>query len=129
MIAYDNSDYFHVLFKSSGSVIPGCLPVAILSFSFGLAMTICREMEVVMDDLGDYLEHPLGIKTIATVTGLLLAMRTGMALDRWMDGISQVQLMLSKWGDAFIALSGFFSHKQGDEDVRTRILNFRVRIA
>lgn len=132
MIAYENDAYLAVLLRASGSVVPDCLPVSIACFLFGLTLTLLREHTDLMNNAGEYIEHPLGVRIIATVLGLLLAMRTSMALNRWMDGISQVQLMLSKWGDAYMSLSGFFADRvthDTDEETQLRILLFRVRIA
>jgi predicted membrane chloride channel (bestrophin family) len=131
MIVYDNGDYLGVLFRVSGSVIPECLPVSLFVFCIGLSITIIREHTDLMANAGEYVEHPLGVRIIATVLGLLLAMRTNMGLNRWMDGISQVQLMLSKWGDAYLTLCGFFADrvKEGDEEMQLRCLLFRTRIA
>lgn len=134
MIQYDNENPWDVLSRVSGSVLPDCVPIGIMSLIWGLTLVILRELEVT-DDLaaglpgGQLLADPFSIRTLGVVIGLLLAVRTNLALNRWMDGISEVQLMLSKWGDAFIALSGFFSSKNCDEAMHERILLFRVRIA
>lgn len=130
MILYDNGDSIAVLLRISGSVLPDCIPVALFSFVIGCTLAIIRELTDWFDNSKWYSIHnTFTIRTIAVVMGILLATRTNMALDRWMDGISQVQLMLSKWGDAFIALSGFFSSKVCTDEQKQRILMFRVRIA
>lgn len=130
MILYDNSETFAVLTRVSGSVLPSTVPVAVFSFAVGLTLTLLREVTDVMKHAGKYIDNTFAIRTIAVVIGILLAVRTNMALNRWMDGISQIQLMLSKWGDAFIALCSFFAGKENLTDAtRERILLFRVRIA
>mmetsp|Transcript_14751 Transcript_14751/g.27932 ORF Transcript_14751/g.27932 Transcript_14751/m.27932 type:complete len:475 (-) Transcript_14751:225-1649(-) len=130
MILYDNGDSIAVLFQIYGSVLPDCIPTALFSFTIGCTLAVLRECTDVLENQPLYfILDTFTIRTIAVVMGILLATRTNMALDRWMDGISQVQLMLSKWGDAFIALSGFFSSKVCTEEQQHRILMFRVRIA
>lgn len=130
MIQYDNSHAFGVLTRVTGSVLPDCLPVALVTFSLGLGLALLRKFGPEDAEKDLYVDNPFAIKTIALVVGILLAVRTNMALERWMDGIEEVQVMLSKWGDAFIALNGFFSGKicKSEED-RERILYFRARIA
>jgi len=134
MIPYDNGRQYAILFKMAGSVLPSCLPVGLFTFTIGLALTLIREFSPEVFDKfsrqgGDYIDHPFALQTIAVVIGILLAMRTNMALGRWMDGISEVQQMLSKWADAYNALNGFFSGRAGDAALEERILLFRVRIA
>lgn len=132
MIEYDNGDTFAILVRVSGSVLPYSIPVGIVTFAMGLTLTVLREhtdyMEKLGDD-GDYIDDTFAIRTIAMVVGILLSFRANLALNRWMDGISEIQLMLSKWGDAFIALSGFFSNKKCTQEVASHILLFRIRVA
>lgn len=140
MITYDNGYQFVILMQMSGSVLPNCVPVGLATLSLGLALALVREfapdwLEKVFTLEGsakktqNYINNPFAIQTVAVVIGILLAMRTNMALGRWMDGISEIQTMLSKWCDAYNALSGFFSGKVGDEAMEERILLFRVRVA
>lgn len=139
MINYDNGHQFFILLKMSGSVLPSCVPVGMATFVLGLALSLIREFKgewivkvFQSEDKRDpqhYIHHPFAIQTVAVVIGILLAMRTNMALGRWMDGISEIQTMLSKWCDAYNALSGFFSGRVGDESTEERILLFRVRVA
>jgi len=131
MITYDNGDGFAVLTKVTGSVLPGCLHLGCVTFSLGLALAVLREMEVITkkEDEEDVIANTFSIRIVAVVIGILLAVRTNMALDRWMTGISEIQLMLSKWGDAFIALSGFFAERKPGPELEERVLMFRVRIA
>lgn len=139
MIDYDNSNQFKIILQMSGSVLPGCLPVGFFTFSLGLALALYRHFDDTMNEkvgespphVGQFIVHSFSIQTIAVVIGYLLVVRTNMALGRWMDGISEIQLMISKWGDAYDALSGFFAGRSTTctPEMRTRILNFRVRTA
>lgn len=131
MIQYDNARQFGIILQYTGSVIPGAVPTGIFAGLLGLALALCREfasewgLETLYKD--DFFIKPLAIQILAMVLGYLLVVRTNMALSRWMEGISDVQIMLSKWTDAYTQLNGFFSGKQDSED--KRILFFRVRIA
>mmetsp|Transcript_24166 Transcript_24166/g.42679 ORF Transcript_24166/g.42679 Transcript_24166/m.42679 type:complete len:484 (-) Transcript_24166:195-1646(-) len=131
MIAYDNSRQFGIILQYTGSVIPSALPIGIFTSLLGLALAVCREFaeEWGLQSLYEQklLVKPVAIQILALVIGYLLVVRTNMALARWMEGISDVQIMLSKWTDAYTQLNGFFSGRQDTED--KRILFFRVRIA
>lgn len=139
MIVYDNSHQFKIIFQMTGSVLPGCLPVGCFTFTLGLALALIRHFDDTMDEkknlppphVGQFIVNSFSIQTIAVVIGYLLVVRTNMALGRWMDGISEIQLMLSKWGDAFDALNGFFAGRSATAtpEQRERILNFRIRVA
>jgi len=128
MISYDNGDCFSVLITVTGSVLPGTLPFGCFTFCVGLALALVREQTTWLDG-DDYIEDTFSIRIVAVVIGILLAVRANMALNRWMEGISQIQLMLSKWGDAFIALSSFFSNRPNTLEQEEQILFFRTRIA
>lgn len=130
MILYDNSSQFRILLTLTGSVIPQSIPVGVLSGVIGLCLGILRWMGKTEEWLlvEDYIKDPFAIQTMAMIIGYLLVVRTNMALNRWMDGISDVQTMLSKWADAFTSLNGFFAGKT-DSESRHRVMMFRVRVA
>lgn len=127
MIAYDNSAQFTIIFQLAGSVIPQSLPIGAFTGAIGLCLAILRETGQTQDIIK--IHDPFAIQVLATVVGYLIVVRTNMALRRWMDGISDVQEMLSKWGDAYNTLIGFFSGKEGPPEMQKRILLFRVRVA
>lgn len=133
MIAYDNGSQFSILLYMGGSVLPSSLPIGCCTFLLGLVLALLRELKpewiVAVFEQEIYIADPFAIQTVAVVIGILLAMRTNMALGRWMDGISEIQTMLSKWCDANNCLNGFFSGKVGDDELEDRILLFRCRIA
>jgi len=128
MIVYDNASQFAILFQKRGSVIPAGLPLATVACLIGAFLSVSRHLGWTKDEYQDsYLKDPFALQTFAAVTGFLLVVRTNMALSRWMEGIGDVQVMLSKWSDAFNQLNAFFAGKQDSED--KRILMFRMRIA
>lgn len=131
MITYDNSKQYSILFHLAGSVIPESLPIGIMCGSIGLTLALLRVFDKTEEFLfrEDYIFNALGIQILASVTGYLVVMRTNMALNRWMDGLSNVQLMTSKWGDAYTTLNGFFSGRKGEVEVHERIVMFRMRLA
>lgn len=133
MIAYDNQNQLQIIFTVAGSVIPSCLYVGCTTFVMGLALAITRqfggEEDFVMPTEILEANHEAFVIVLCLVMGFLLVVRTNMALERWMDGVSEVQVMLSKWADAFNSLNGFFAGRAGSNADLDRILLFRVRIA
>lgn len=139
MIRYDNSKQFRIIFHRTGSVLPSCMPIGVCCFCLGLGLAIYREIDGKKESSfltkkegkkeTGYIDDPFTCLIVATVIGYLLVVRTNMALGRWMEGISDIQLMLSKWGDAFDALSAFFTGKAGSPEQLREILMFRIRVA
>lgn len=126
MIIYDNSNQFRIIFQLAGSVIPDAVPIGLFTGSLGLGLALFRKYGSQEWYEEDLILHPFAVQTLATVVGYLLCVRTNLALSRWMEGISDVEWMLSKWNDAYLQLNAFFS---GKPDPDNRILYFRVRIA
>lgn len=135
MIEYDNSAVIGILFRTAGSVVPGAIPVGLCTGCVGLFLAILREVGKQNEWLSkniyheEFIEKPTAIQIFASVLGYLLVVRTNMALSRWMEAISNVESMLSKWGDAFKALSAFFAGKKDTEERMKRIQFFRARVA
>jgi len=131
MINYDHHDNLRVIFRLTGSVAPRCIPVGIFEILVGTGLGLLREFELTEDlfTTEAYIYHPMNLAIIGSVMGYLLVMRTNMALERWMGGISEVQSMHQKWGFAHNCLNGFFSGKTANREVMDRIHYFRVRIA
>lgn len=136
MIEYDNGSQFKILFSHilSGSVFPAALPIGILSGGIGLCLALLRKFDSqLFEGQDDYLFNPFAMTTNCSVIGYLLVVRTNMALSRWMEGISDIQTMLSKWGDAYNSLTAMFAGR--DEKPNTteadleRVMLFRTRIA
>jgi len=131
MIQYNNKNHVYIIFQWTGSVIPKCLPVGICTFILGLTLAIIRKDGKTADVFGEekYIRDSFSCQVLAVVLGYLLVVRTNMALSRWMEGIGEIQLMTSKWTDAFISINGFWTGKTGTQEVNDRILYARVRIA
>mmetsp|Transcript_87576 Transcript_87576/g.165056 ORF Transcript_87576/g.165056 Transcript_87576/m.165056 type:complete len:479 (+) Transcript_87576:101-1537(+) len=138
MIRYDNGKQFRIIFHATGSVLPACMPMGLFCFLFGLGLAIYREIDGKKESSfltrtvgahNGYIDDPFAALIVATVLGYLLVVRTNMALGRWMEGISDIQMMLSKWGDAYDALSAFFTGKDGTREQLEEILMFRIRVA
>eukprot|EP00747_Dinoflagellata_sp_TGD_P071913 gnl/TRDRNA2_/TRDRNA2_157249_c0_seq1.p1 gnl/TRDRNA2_/TRDRNA2_157249_c0~~gnl/TRDRNA2_/TRDRNA2_157249_c0_seq1.p1 ORF type:complete len:515 (+),score=47.51 gnl/TRDRNA2_/TRDRNA2_157249_c0_seq1:97-1545(+) len=131
MIEYDNGSWRDIIFRIEGSVVPACAPISLLSFCCGTAIALIRWYDLVEEVFGDedYVKNTMTVRIIGVVIGYLLVMRINMALSRWMEGISEVQLMMSKWGDAFNALNSFMAGRGGDQDTQDRVLYFRIRTA
>lgn len=131
MITYDHRDTCRIVFSLTGSVLPRAWPIFIFSLVFSLTLSILREFKVTADifNTEDYIADPLSIGILGAVLGYLLVLRTNMALDRWMGGISEVQSMLQNWEAAYNCLNGFFCGRSGSQEVMDRIHFFRVRIA
>mmetsp|Transcript_71567 Transcript_71567/g.127544 ORF Transcript_71567/g.127544 Transcript_71567/m.127544 type:complete len:406 (+) Transcript_71567:118-1335(+) len=131
MITYDHRDTTKIVFQLTGSVLPKTWPLAVFSLVVSTTLSVLRRAKLTAEifSIEDYIEDPLSIGIIGAIMGYLLVMRTNMALDRWMSGISEVQSMLQKWEAAYNCLNGFFSGKQGPPETMDRIHFFRVRIA
>lgn len=130
MIEYNNESQLLILCQLTGSVLPRCLPVGIFTGGLGLALALLRKnRETTLFDNEDYIMATFAMQIMGVVIGYLLVMRTNMSLNRWMHAISQVEVMVAKWSDAYNALNSFFSGKEGTEEVLERILLFRIRVA
>lgn len=131
MISYDHHDNLRIIIRLTGSVAPKCIPVGIFEILVGGMLGLFRKFELTEDifTTQDYISHRFNLAIIGSVMGYLLVMRTNMALDRWMSGITEVQSMHQKWGFAHNCLNGFFSGKTASREVLDRIHYFRVRIA
>lgn len=129
MLSYDHRDHVSIIFQLRGSILPKCLPIGIFELIVGLALSSVREVGITDDifDNGAYIEDAFGGQILAVTIGYLLVMRTNMALARWMDGTSQVQLMLSKWMDAYTYIDGFFATVV-DPVNKDRITRARIKI-
>jgi len=131
MIQYDNMSTLHVLCRMAGSVFPHALPTGLLGCAAGTALAVIRKLNHTEDVFGveHYIVGPLACQIMATAIGYLLVMRTNMALDRWMNAITQIEIMLSKWADSYNAMNSFFAGKRGTPAEMERIRLFRIRTA
>jgi predicted membrane chloride channel (bestrophin family) len=131
MIQYNNESQFFILWQLTGSILPGCLPVGLSTGFLGASLAVLRKYDSTQHVLNDtdYIKNPEMLKVLALVIGFLLVMRANMALNRWMHAVSQVEIMLAKWSDAYNVLNSFFSGKEGTRETLERILLFRIRVA
>mmetsp|Transcript_1553 Transcript_1553/g.3215 ORF Transcript_1553/g.3215 Transcript_1553/m.3215 type:complete len:483 (+) Transcript_1553:63-1511(+) len=130
MIQYNNSiPALKLILQIYGSVIPRVLPWCLLCSGVGFIVALHRHSPYLPLDnvIGDH----FGIQVYAMVLGYVVVFRTNMALSRYMEGISQVQIMLSKWGDAFLQLVAFAnaSAESLDMEGKMQLLRFRCRQA
>merc|ERR1719379_3165633 len=58
------------------------------------------------------IEHPFAVQIFALILGYVIVFRTNMALSRYRDGMANMQLMTSKWSDAYMQLKAFVCAEQ-----------------
>jgi predicted membrane chloride channel (bestrophin family) len=129
MILYKNDTIVGVIFTWTGSIIPRSTGLNLLSFSIGVLLAILRVTDNSIELFEETFKKPFIVMIYATAVGYLLVMRTNIALERWMSAMSQVEVMLSRWADAYNALNSFFAGKKASEEEMERIQLFRIRIA
>jgi predicted membrane chloride channel (bestrophin family) len=117
MIQYDNKqNAMWLIFRRHGSVFPRtlipALGSALLTFMLateeqGAAGGENANVSWLIPFELPAIEHPFAVQIFAIVLGYVIVFRTNMALGRYRDGMTNVQLMTSKWGDAFMQLKAF----------------------
>jgi len=129
MIYYDNGQECRMIVQLIGSVLPKTLPMALTSFALGTTLAILRFADLTPEIFGmeDYLDSSFASFILGTAIGYLLVMRVNMALDRWMSAMTEIEVMLSRWADAYNALTSFFAGRRGEN--MDRIHLFRIRTA
>ncbi|EER01022.1 hypothetical protein Pmar_PMAR025120 [Perkinsus marinus ATCC 50983] len=55
------------------------------------------------------IKHPFAVQIFAIILGYVIVFRTDMALNRYWEGVTNVHLMISKWGDAFMQINSFIN--------------------
>ncbi|KAF4656471.1 Zinc finger, RAN-binding domain containing 2 [Perkinsus olseni] len=106
MITYDNDQSaVKLILQRSGSVFPRALLPALTAalITFGLGF------DAVSGWIPAEIQHPFSVQIFAIILGYVIVFRTNMALGRYREGMSSVQQMVSKWGDAFVEISGFIA--------------------
>eukprot|EP00397_Hematodinium_sp_SG-2012_P042161 GEMP01046576.1.p1 GENE.GEMP01046576.1~~GEMP01046576.1.p1 ORF type:complete len:410 (+),score=48.02 GEMP01046576.1:119-1348(+) len=115
MIAYSGSTILSMLFRVEGSTLLAtfvvCIWPAVLSFFVTLCMRgdlgeNCQEWVLIPDGRP---APPFSAKVYSIVLGYVVVFRTNMAISRYWEGISNVQIMFSKWLDAFSTVCGFIA--------------------
>lgn len=114
MIQYTNRGLATIvmLFHMHGSVFPRASMMAALSTV--LSVLLLGAQNGWFDSEGRrplqlpvQLTHPFGTQIYAIILGLCVVFRTNMALGRYREGMANLQLMTSKWADAFMQVSAF----------------------
>ncbi|KAF4745652.1 Zinc finger, RAN-binding domain containing 2, partial [Perkinsus olseni] len=105
MITYDNkqSSLFLIL-RYTGSVFPRTLLPSLFSTAFAAGIILD-----VLPFVPPTIEHPFAVQIFAIILGYLIVFRTDMALNRYWEGVTNVHLMASKWGDAFMQINSFIN--------------------
>ena len=98
MIIYDNKQNAILLcLRLRGSVFPRALSPAIVSAAIAVFLAV-DDSPVKLPNIS----NPFAVQIFAVVLGYVIVFRTNMALDRYREGITNVQTMTAKWGDAFM---------------------------
>eukprot|EP00421_Protoceratium_reticulatum_P020911 CAMPEP_0168385010 /NCGR_PEP_ID=MMETSP0228-20121227/14704_1 /TAXON_ID=133427 /ORGANISM="Protoceratium reticulatum, Strain CCCM 535 (=CCMP 1889)" /LENGTH=420 /DNA_ID=CAMNT_0008398191 /DNA_START=74 /DNA_END=1336 /DNA_ORIENTATION=+ len=136
MIQYHNRGikaYIALLICVNGSVVPHALPPAMLST--GLSIVLCfiyREGDSTLVQSIQWADKAFAIQIYAIILGFLIVTRSNMAITRYTDAMSGLQVMISKWLDAFMQLQGFIyahSEKDGDKESLQVLMDWREQLA
>ena len=64
-------------------------------------------------DVGSHLDvkvdHPYAVQTFGTLLAFAVCFRTNISWSRYWEACTNTQFMWSKWGDAFMQLTGFLN--------------------
>ncbi|KAF4651651.1 Zinc finger, RAN-binding domain containing 2 [Perkinsus olseni] len=118
MIFYKNDvGVFSLIFRTRGSNYASMAPYAAIGLGIGFAFLFAREnLEVVANQL----EHPFALQIYTYIFGFVVVFRTKMAYDRYWEAMTNLSLMVSKWGDAFMQLVAFSNATIEGADVASR---------
>ncbi|KAF4683812.1 Zinc finger, RAN-binding domain containing 2 [Perkinsus olseni] len=118
MIFYENDvGVFSLIFRTRGSNYASMAPYAAIGLGIGFAFLFAREnLEVVANQL----EHPFALQIYTYIFGFVVVFRTKMAYDRYWEAMTNLSLMVSKWGDAFMQLVAFSNATIEGADVASR---------
>ncbi|KAF4670958.1 Zinc finger, RAN-binding domain containing 2 [Perkinsus chesapeaki] len=90
--------------RYTGSVFPRTLLPSL--FSTALATGIVFD---VLPFVPPTIDHPFAVQIFAIILGYVIVFRTDMALNRYWEGVTNIHLMASKWGDAFMQINSFIN--------------------
>jgi predicted membrane chloride channel (bestrophin family) len=91
-----------------GSVLPRTVPVAVLPTLLSIVLLLIDRLHV--EDLASMLpiiEHPFAVQIFAFLLSYFAVLRTKIAVSRYFQGITEVQIFGSKWGDAYTQMCAF----------------------
>jgi len=103
MIIYDNRDIYFIVFRKAGSVL---FTKMVLLPSI-LSTILCAVFLYLSQDKPIVLVSSSVARVYSTILGFVIVFRTSMAFGRFFEGISHVQMLFSKWRDAFASLMAF----------------------
>jgi len=126
MIVYQNQGHFawiFILFGRRGSVLPHAIGISMLSVAWcGVIIAYYLKSDQGTNEQWiDVLRisNPFGGQIYTTLLAFALVFRTRMALSRYEDGLSNVQMMLSKWTDSFCNIAAFLDGSLNIQDPKT----------
>mmetsp|Transcript_90653 Transcript_90653/g.210861 ORF Transcript_90653/g.210861 Transcript_90653/m.210861 type:complete len:498 (-) Transcript_90653:116-1609(-) len=132
MIQYANRGakaYIALLVCMHGSVVPSSLPPAILSTAISLALAFSyNDGAVVVPDL-EYANKAFAIQIYGIVLGFLIVTRTNMAINRYTSAMQGLQVMISKWLDAYMQLCAFVNAHLEDGEYKDELISWREKMA
>ncbi|KAF4670957.1 Zinc finger, RAN-binding domain containing 2 [Perkinsus chesapeaki] len=126
MITYDNKQSaFRLILQLSGSVFPRAIPPAVAA----AVLAMCLGLDV-LPFIPPTIDHPFAVQIFAIVLGYVIVFRTNMALGRYREGITNVQVMVSKWGDAFMQINAFLNvrARSTNGDTLAKVESLRVKL-
>mmetsp|Transcript_85856 Transcript_85856/g.188547 ORF Transcript_85856/g.188547 Transcript_85856/m.188547 type:complete len:465 (+) Transcript_85856:257-1651(+) len=103
MIIYDNRDIYFIIFRKAGSVV---LTSMVLLPAL-LSTLLCAVLLYASEDEPMALVSPNCAKIYSTILGFVVVFRTQLAFGRFFEGIAHVQMLFSKWRDAFSSVMAF----------------------
>eukprot|EP00746_Dinoflagellata_sp_MGD_P017862 gnl/MRDRNA2_/MRDRNA2_141279_c0_seq1.p1 gnl/MRDRNA2_/MRDRNA2_141279_c0~~gnl/MRDRNA2_/MRDRNA2_141279_c0_seq1.p1 ORF type:complete len:424 (-),score=70.53 gnl/MRDRNA2_/MRDRNA2_141279_c0_seq1:79-1350(-) len=99
--------FLRVLFRRHGSIIPRTLPIALFSACVTIVLMICDKFNLVGKEYLPILRHPIAVQMLGIVLGYVVVLRSNVSVNRYFEGISNVQFFGSKWVDALSQLCAF----------------------
>jgi len=120
MISYRRTAYYglNYFFYYRGSVLPRCLPPAIVACLFNWAI-LEGHIELWTDESSEFLAHPYTFQLVGLVFGYLTVYRISMSYNRYWEGVTMVKNMHSKWADACGQVIAFDRSKSSECDLTT----------
>ena len=120
MISYRRTAYYglNYFFYYRGSVLPRCLPPAILGCLLNWAI-LEGHIELWADESSEFLAHPYTFQLVGLVFGYLTVYRISISYNRYWEGVTMVKNMHSKWADACGQVIAFDRSKSGECDLTT----------
>lgn len=131
MIEYVRTEWygFNYFFYRQGHLLPRLLPVIVLSGVLAgvVASNRVEGMDWCDDEEGTPLfEHPYAFQLFGIVFGYLSIARLNISISRYFEGVTQIKIMHSKWGDAALQIVVF--DRLTDDDMTLEDEPFSIHI-